>query len=108
MTAPNIRLRPPRPVPPPAHRTPTAPLLTDAQQAQASNRKLFLKLPREQMERAMASLALHPGSVPVFVHIPAERMTLLAPRISWCDGSADCLRRLEAAFGRDNVKLVGT
>ena len=96
-----------RPVPPPAHRKPTAPVLTDAQLAQASARKLFLKLPREEMDKAMSRLALHPGSVPVFLHIPAEKMTLLAPRISWCDGSADCLRRLEEAFGGDNVRLVG-
>ena len=54
----------------------------------------------------MAMLALHPGSVPVYVHIPAEKMTLLAPKINWCDGSEGCMARLMAAFGADNVKMV--
>ena len=91
---------------PAEHKRPKTPVLTDAQQASVSARKLYLQLPREQLEHAMAVLALHPGSVPVYVHIPAEKATLLAPRINWCDASEDCLRRLNAAYGAPNVKLV--
>ena len=91
---------------PAEHKRPKTPVLTDAQQASVSARKLYLQLPREQLEHAMAVLELHPGSVPVYVHIPAEKATLLAPRINWCDASEDCLRRLNAAYGAPNVKLV--
>ena len=33
-------------------------------------------------------------------------MTLLAPRLSWCDGSDGCLQRLQKNYGAENVKLV--
>ena len=90
--------------PAPAHRE--APHLTDAQWAQRSPRKLYLKLQRAQMDRAMAVMSLYPGSVPVYLHIPEEKMTFLAPKLSWCDATAPCMERLCAAFGEDSVKLV--
>ena len=104
--------RRPRPEPRPAdaprpqHREPPAPLKTDAQLAKDAPRKLYLKLERAQMDRAITMLALHPGSVPVYVHIPSEKMTLLAPKLNWCDGSDGCISRMAAAFGAENVKLV--
>ena len=58
------------------------------------------------LEDATARLALHPGSVPVYLHIPAEKLTLLSPRTSWCDGSPACLDRLRELLGADNVKLT--
>ena len=102
------RTEPPRPVesPKPVHREPPAPLKTDAQLAKDATRKLYLKLDRAQMDKAITMLALHPGSVPVYVHIPSEKMTLLAPKINWCDGSDGCLQRLMNAFGPENVKIV--
>ena len=92
--------------PKPVHREPPAPLKTDAQLAKDATRKLYLKLDRAQMDKTITMLALHPGSVPVYVHIPSEKMTLLAPKINWCDGSDGCLQRLMNAFGPENVKIV--
>lgn len=78
---------------------------TDAQWAQEAPQKLFLRLPRTQLDAASACLALHPGSVPVYLHIPQEKITLLAPRTGWCDGSTDCLQRMYGLLGEENVKL---
>lgn len=88
------------------HRVPEAPQLTDAQAAAKSARKLYIKLDRPQMDTCVRALGMHPGSVPVYLHIPAEKMTLIAPRISWVDASEGCLERLEKLFGKEQVKLV--
>ena len=96
----------PAPAPAPAHHKPEAPRLTDAQAAQQARRKLYLRLSRPQMDRATAMLALHPGSVPVYMHLPEEKITLLAPRLSWCDATDNCLARLSELLGADNVKLT--
>lgn len=97
----------PRPPGPPLRRPPQGPApKTDAQWAQEAPAKLFLRLPRNLLEDATARLALHPGSVPVYLHIPAEKLTLLSPRTSWCDGSPACLDRLRELLGADNVKLT--
>jgi len=92
--------------PPPAHRQPSAPQLTDAQLAAQSARKLYLRVERAQMNRAAELLSRYPGSVPVYLHIPAEKITLLAEKVLWCDAGEGCIRRLSEAFGEDNVKLV--
>jgi len=80
---------------------------TDAQRAAASPRKLFLRLDRGRMDQATALLSLHQGPIPVYMHLPAERMTLLAPGESWCDGSEACLTRLREALGAENVVIRG-
>ena len=46
------------------------------------------------------------GAVPVYLHIPAEKITLLAPLMQWCDGGESCVQALASAFGAENVKLV--
>ena len=69
-----------RPVPPPKRHTSEAPKLTDAQAAAKAPRKLYLRLNRPQMDAASSALSLYPGSVPVYLHLPAEKMTLLAPK----------------------------
>ncbi len=79
---------------------------TDAQIALASPAKLYLRLSRPEMDQAMALLSLYPGSVPVYMHIPQEKITLLAPRTAWCDGSEECLRQLRSRLQEENVKLV--
>ena len=81
--------------------------LTDAQAAEKAGRKLFLRLERKDMDRVQAMLALDAGDVPVYMHIPAEKMTLLCPRTGWCSGSEDCLRRLREALGEANVVMKG-
>lgn len=95
-----------RPVPPPKRHTSEAPKLTDAQAAAKAPRKLYLRLNRPQMDAASSTLSLYPGSVPVYLHLPAEKMTLLAPRTGWCDASDGCLNRLNALLGAENVKLL--
>ncbi len=101
--------RVPAPAPivtPRPHRIPQQPQLTDSQRAANAQRKLFIQLERARMEEAAHMLSLHPGSIPVYLHIPAEKMTFLLPSLQWCDGSEGCLKRLSAAFGEANVKLV--
>ena len=95
-----------RPVPPPKRHTSEAPKLTDAQAAAKAPRKLYLRLSRPQMDAASSTLSLYPGSVPVYLHLPAEKMTLLAPKTGWCDASDGCLNRLNALLGAENVKLL--
>ena len=95
-----------RPVPPPKRHTSEAPKLTDAQAAAKAPRKLYLRLNRPQMDAASSALSLYPGSVPVYLHLPAEKMTLLAPKTGWCDASDGCLNRLNALLGSENVKLL--
>lgn len=95
-----------RPVPPPKRHTSEAPKLTDAQAAAKAHRKLYLRLNRPQMDAASSTLSLYPGSVPVYLHLPAEKMTLLAPKTGWCDASDGCLNRLNALLGAENVKLL--
>ena len=94
------------PVPPPKRHTSEAPKLTDAQAAAKAPRKLYLRLNRPQMDAVSSTLSLYPGSVPVYLHLPAEKMTLLAPKTGWCDASDGCLNRLNALLGAENVKLL--
>jgi len=100
------RVPAPSPVPAPQHRIPRQPQLTDSQRAANAPRKLFIQLDRTRMDEAAHMLSLHPGSIPVYLHIPAEKMTFLLPSLKWCDGSDACLQRLTAAFGEANVKIV--
>ena len=95
-----------RPVPPPKRHTSEAPKLTDAQAAAKAPRKLYLRLNRPQMDAASSALSLYPGSVPVYLHLPAEKMTLLAPKTGWGDASDGGLNRLNALLGAENVKLL--
>ena len=97
---------PARPAPKPQHRQVEAPKLSDEQQAARSARKLYLRVARPQIDRALSMLSLHPGGVPVYIHIPEEKVTLLIPRLQWCDASEGCLSRLSGAYGAENVKLV--
>ncbi len=83
----------------------TAPKMTDAQAAEKAQRKLFLRLDRKDMDRVQAMLALDTGDIPVYMHLPAEKMTLLCPRTSWSGGSEDAIRKLKEALGSENVVL---
>ena len=78
---------------------------TDARTAADAEQKLFLKLNRPEMEGVTAMLALFPGGIPVYMHLPEEKITLLAPSAAWCDGSEKCLERLRKALGEGNVVL---
>jgi DNA polymerase-3 subunit alpha len=82
------------------------PRMTDSQRAANASRKLFIQLERPRMDEAVHMLELHPGSIPVYLHIPAEKATFLLPSLKWCDGSEGCMNRLTTAFGESNVKIV--
>ncbi len=84
----------------------SAPALTDAQLARQAPMKLYLRGSREQMERVKPALSGYPGPVPVYFHIPAERITLLTPRNLWCDGDEPVQQALETLLGSDNVRAV--
>ena len=89
----------------PAKRETEPPLIPDAKAAELAETKLFLRLERKDMDRVQAMLAPDSGSVPVYMHIPAEKMTLLCPRSSWFSGNEDGLARLKEALGAENVVL---
>ena len=78
---------------------------TDARAAAEAPRKLFLRLDRKQMDRVSALLALGAGDIPVYLHLPAEKITLLSPREAWSDGSEASLRRLREELGAENVVM---
>ena len=82
------------------------PVLTDAQLAKQAPMKLYLRGTREQMEQMKPVLTAHPGPVPVYFHIPSERITLLTPRNLWCDGDEPVQQELEKMLGMENVRAV--
>ena len=57
------------------------------------------------MESVTAMLALSAGSVPVYMHIPEEKITLLCPRENWVCADEECMVRLREALGAENVVL---
>ena len=50
-------------------------------------------------------LALSAGDIPVYMHIPEEKITLLCPKENWCNADELCLQRLRDAIGKENVVL---
>ncbi len=82
------------------------PMLSDAQLAALSPRKLYIRLDRTAMDDCMEMLRLSPGAVPVYLHIPDEKLTLLTPVPAWCSGDEALLGRLSSAYGAENVKMV--
>ena len=78
----------------------------EARLAKAAKAKLYLRCSRDGMEEVKAVLALHPGGIPVYFHLPQEGITLLAPQVLWCAGEEKLLGRLKDALGADNVRLV--
>ena len=78
---------------------------TDAQIAAAAEKKLFLRLARKDMDRVSAVLGLSAGDIPVYMHIPEEKITLLCPRENWCSGDENCIGRLRDTLGSENVVM---
>ncbi len=81
------------------------PPMSDAKLASLSPKKLYIRLPREQLSACMTILRQAPGSVPVYVHFPEKKETLLVPVDAWCSAD-EAAQRLTAVYGADNVKLV--
>ena len=90
----------------PAPAAPAAPVYSDAQLAQMAKTKLYIRLARQDMPACTELLSRYPGSVPVYLHIPQEKVTLLCPLSGWADGSEACLKALTDKFGEANVKQV--
>ena len=78
---------------------------TDAQLAAEAEKKVFLRLSRQDMDRAGAVLALCAGEIPVYMHIPEEKITLLCPKENWCSADENCIQRLRDVLGAENVVL---
>ena len=66
----------------------------------------LLEWARKELDRISALLALHPGEIPVYLHIPEEKRTMIVPLDHWCDASPACLDRLMARWGEQNVRLT--
>ena len=84
------------------------PPISDAKLASLSPRKLYIRLPRNRVDDCAEMVRLSPGAVPVYLHIPEEKTTLLMPVNAWCSAAPALLDRLSAAFSPENVKLVET
>ena len=82
------------------------PVLTDAQLAKQAPMKLYLRGSRQQMDMLKEVLPKHPGPVPVYFHIPEEKITLLTPKNLWCDGDEPVQQDLERLLGIENIKAV--
>ena len=80
--------------------------LTDAQLAKQAPMKLYLRGSRQQLEQIKTVLPQYPGPVPVYVHIPEEKITLLTPKHLWCDGDEQVQQALESLLGMENIKAV--
>ena len=91
----------------PPREAPEAERLTDSQLAQRSGRKLYIRLAREKMAACAGQVNVHPGSVPVYLHVPEEKQTYLLPKNQWCDAGSAALESLCGTYGEENVRLVG-
>ena len=81
------------------------PARSPADRAAAADKKLFLRLGRRDMDRALALLGLFPGDTPVYMHFPEDKTTLLCPVENWCSGDDACLFKLRQELGAENAVL---
>ncbi len=84
----------------------SSPALSEAQIAKNAVMKLYLRGSRDQMNQVEPMLKGHSGPVPVYFHIPDEKITLLTPMAWWCDGDEPIQEALETLLGVENVKTV--
>ena len=68
--------------------------------------KVYLRLKREQMPACEQVLRRMQGDIPVYINLPDEDMTLLAPRDWWCDDADDARANLLEYVLRDDIKVV--
>ena len=94
------------PSPKPFIRKP-APQKTEAQLAAEAPRKLYLRLERADMDKALQQLSAWPGDCPVYFYLPSEKITLLAASKNWCNISQELLESMSKLYGNENVKPVG-
>ena len=88
------------PLPPPEEE------ISDVERARRAPVRLYLRLARAQMETVREVLQRQPGSVPVYMNLPEENVTLLAPRSWWCEDAEDMLATLMTTLPRKDMKVV--
>ena len=79
---------------------------TDAQRAKDSPVKLYLRLKREKMPRIQEMLLRMRGNIPVYMNLPDEGITLLAPREMWVDDAQDAWATLMSELPQEDMKVV--
>ncbi len=82
------------------------PDIPDVERAKRSPVKLYLRMKREQMEEVKTVLQRQPGTVPVYMNLPAEGVTLLAPRDWWCEDAEDMYATLMTTLPREDMRIV--
>ena len=68
--------------------------------------KLYLRLKRSQMQDCEQQLRDMHGSVPVYLNLPDEGVTLLAPMSWWCDDAEEAKAGLLGCLPAENMKVV--
>jgi len=82
--------------------------LTHGLKKEESGKKLYLKfeLGRDYLlEKAKGILKEYIGDVPVYIFVEEKRMTALAPKALWCDGTDEVVLKLKNLLGEKNVVL---
>ena len=80
--------------------------MPDTERARRSPVKLYLRLNREQIPEVQEVLSRQPGKVPVYMNLPKEGITLLAPREFWCEDAEDMQATLMTTLPRADMKIV--
>ena len=79
---------------------------TDAQRAKDAPQKLYLRMKRENMAFARAILEKLPGEIPVYINLPDENITLLAPREMWVRDGREAKAALSGLLPDEDMKVV--
>ena len=80
--------------------------LTDAERARRAPVKLYLRMRREQLHDVQQILQQQPGGVPVYINLPAEGITLLAPAECWCADPNAAQKTLGVLLPMTDMRIV--
>ena len=86
--------------------TPAPPPLSPAERARLAPVRFFVRLKREQMAPVEAVLRRIPGEVPVYMNLPEEGITLLAPPEVWCSDPEEAKKALYGILDDKDMKAV--
>lgn len=86
--------------------TPAPPPLSPAERARLAPVRFFVRLKREQMAPVEAVLRRIPGEVPVYMNLPEEGITLLAPPEVWCSNPEEAKKALYGILDDKDMKAV--
>ena len=82
--------------------------LTHGTKKDETGKKLYLKFELGKdylLEKAKGILKEHIGDVPVYIFVEEKKMTALAPKALWCDGTDEVVLKLKNLLGEKNVVL---